>query len=54
MDIIKQMRQKARSDLKTIVLPEYKDSRIVEAAGIVEKEGLASENMVFTAPATNM
>lgn len=41
MDIIKQMRQKARSDLKTIVLPEYKDSRIVEAAGIVEKEGLA-------------
>lgn len=41
MDIIERIRKKARSKLKTIVLPEYNDSRVVEAAKIIEKEGIA-------------
>lgn len=41
MDIIEQIRTKAKSKLKTIILPEYKDSRVVEAARIIEKEGIA-------------
>ncbi|KPK97355.1 MAG: hypothetical protein AMJ95_09380 [Omnitrophica WOR_2 bacterium SM23_72] len=41
MDTIAKIRQKARSKLKTIVLPEYDDSRIMEATRIIEKEGLA-------------
>ncbi len=41
MDTIAKIRQKARSNLKTIVLPEYNDNRVVEAAKIIEKEGLA-------------
>lgn len=41
MDTIAKIRQKARSQTKTIVLPEYDDPRIVEAAKIIEKEGIA-------------
>jgi phosphate acetyltransferase len=41
MDTIKIIREKARSKLKTIVFPEYDDPRVVEAAGIIEKEGIA-------------
>lgn len=41
MDIIERLRKKARSKLKTIVLPEYKDRRIIEAARIIEQEGIA-------------
>ncbi|MCK9602936.1 MAG: phosphate acyltransferase [Candidatus Omnitrophica bacterium] len=41
MDTITKIRNKARSQLKTIVLPEYEDSRVVEAAKIIEKEGIA-------------
>lgn len=41
MDTIIKIRQKAKSQLKTIVLPEYDDARVVEAAGIIEKEGIA-------------
>ena len=41
MDIITELRRKAASSLKTIVLPEYKDARTVEAARIIEKEGFA-------------
>lgn len=41
MDTIAKIREKARSKLKTIVLPEYYDSRVIEAAQIIEKEGLA-------------
>lgn len=41
MDTIKYIRDKARSNLKAIILPEYNDKRVVEAAGIIEKEGLA-------------
>lgn len=41
MDVIERIRQKARSNLKTIVLPEYEDKRVAEAAAIIEKEGIA-------------
>ncbi|MDD4953749.1 MAG: phosphate acyltransferase [Candidatus Omnitrophica bacterium] len=41
MDAITKIRQKASAGLKTIVLPEYEDKRVVEAAGIIEKEGIA-------------
>ncbi|MFH0790777.1 MAG: phosphate acetyltransferase [Candidatus Omnitrophota bacterium] len=41
MDTVARIRGKARSDLKTIVLPEYDDKRVVEASAIIEKEGIA-------------
>ncbi len=41
MDIVTKIRNQARSKLKTIVLPEYDDARVVEASGIIEKEGIA-------------
>jgi len=41
MDTITKIRDKARTKLKTIVLPEYDDPRVIEAAGIIGKEGLA-------------
>jgi phosphate acetyltransferase len=40
-DILKKIYQKARSRLMTVVLPESKDQRILQAADFVEKEGLA-------------
>lgn len=41
MDIVAKIRNQARLKLKTIVLPEYDDARVVEASGIIEKEGIA-------------
>ena len=41
MDIIEQIRQKAKGKQKTIVLPEYNDKRVVEAAKIIQGEGIA-------------
>jgi phosphate acetyltransferase len=41
MDTIAKIRRIAKSKLKTIVLPEYDDARVIEAAGIIEKEGIA-------------
>jgi phosphate acetyltransferase len=41
LDAIQKIRDKARSQLKTVVLPEYLDVRVREAAGIIEKEGIA-------------
>jgi len=41
MDTIAKIRSTAKSRLKTIVLPEYYDARVVEAARIIEKEGIA-------------
>jgi len=41
MDTIKKIRERAKYKLKTIVLPEYNDLRMVEAARIIEKEGIA-------------
>lgn len=41
MDTIAKIRERAKSELKTIILPEYNDKRVVEAAAIIEKEGIA-------------
>ena len=41
MDTIAKIYTKARSKLKTILLPEYDDARIQDAAKVVEKKGLA-------------
>ena len=35
------IRKIARSSLKTIVLPEYEDKRVVQASRIIEEEGIA-------------
>jgi len=42
MDTVEKIRSRARAKLKTIVLPEYNDPRVVEATGIIEKEGIAN------------
>jgi phosphate acetyltransferase len=47
MDAIAKIRSRARKNLKSIVLPEYNDQRVVEAARIIEAEGLA-EVTLFT------
>lgn len=41
MDTVTKIRQKAKARQKTIVLPEYYESRTQEAAEIVEEEGIA-------------
>jgi phosphate acetyltransferase len=48
MDIIAEIRQKAKSDLKTIALPEYNDPRVEEARKIIEREGIAK--ILFLTP----
>jgi phosphate acetyltransferase len=47
MDTITKIRNHARKSLKTIILPEYYDKRIIEGAKIIEKEGLAKP-LLFT------
>mgnify|MGYP005749465589 CR=1 FL=1 len=41
MNFIEEMKKKARTDIKTIVLPEAEDKRVLEAASKVEKEAFA-------------
>ncbi|MGB4521253.1 MAG: phosphate acyltransferase, partial [Candidatus Omnitrophota bacterium] len=41
MEVIEKIKQRAKANLKTIVLPEFQDQRIIEAASIIEKEGIA-------------
>jgi len=41
MDAINKIRARARKKIKSIVLPESDDKRVVEAARIIEAEGLA-------------
>ena len=41
MSFIEQIKQRAKQEIKTIVLPEATDTRILEAAQIVKKEGYA-------------
>jgi phosphate acetyltransferase len=41
MNTVERIRQKAKARPKVIVLPEYDDPRVVEAAKIIEKEGIA-------------
>ena len=40
-EIIKEIYQKAKSEIKTIILPEAHDKRIQEAAQFIEKKGFA-------------
>jgi phosphate acetyltransferase len=47
MDAIAKIREKARAKIRTIVLPEYDDLRVVEAAKIINKEGIAKA-VLFT------
>lgn len=53
MSFIEEMKNKARKDLKTIVLPEATDQRVLEAASIILKEKFANvilvgdENQIF-------
>ena len=42
MDIVSKIRNQARANLKTIVLPEYEDKRVLEAYRIIEKEKIAN------------
>ena len=42
MDFLKMMKDKAKSDIKTIVLPESYEERNLKAADVVLKEGLAN------------
>ena len=41
MDIVAKIRARAKAKLKTIALPEIEDSRVKEAAKIIEQEGIA-------------
>lgn len=41
MNIVSRIRQKAKTKLKNIALPEIEDTRVKEAARIIEKEGIA-------------
>jgi len=41
VDTITKIRAKAKAKLKTIVLAEYEDKRVAEAAKIIEQEGIA-------------
>lgn len=41
MDTVREIREKARKNLKTIALPEYNDKRVAEAARIIEDQGVA-------------
>jgi len=42
MNAIENIRKLARKNIKTIVLPEYEDKRVIEAAHIIEQESLAN------------
>jgi len=48
MDIVESLRQKAMLNQKTIILPEYNDRRVIEAAKIIEKEKIAK--IIFLTP----
>lgn len=41
MTTIEKIRSRARTNLKTIALPEYDDARVAEAAKFIEREGIA-------------
>ena len=45
MDAISLIRERARKKVKSIVLPEYNDKRVVEASRIIEAEGIAKATL---------
>ena len=42
MDFLKSISERAKSDMKTIVLPETEDIRTIKAAAMVQEQGLAN------------
>ena len=46
MGFIDVIKEKARADKKTIVLPESEDRRVLEATETILKEGLAKNNKI--------
>ena len=46
MSLIDKIRTKARSDVKTIVLPEGDEERTIKAAAILKEEGLAEPVLI--------
>ncbi|MDD3087855.1 MAG: phosphate acyltransferase [Candidatus Omnitrophica bacterium] len=46
MDTISKIRSMAREQQKSIVLPEYDDKRVIEAARIIESEGIAKVTLL--------
>lgn len=42
MDTITKIRNKAKQQIKTIVLPEFQDARVLEAVRVIEREGIAN------------
>ena len=53
MSMIEKVKNKARSDVKKIVLPEGDEKRTVEAASILKKEGLAEPILIGSPDAVN-
>ena len=47
MSFIDQIKQRAKNEIKTIVLPEATDVRILEAAEMVKNEGYAKVILVI-------
>lgn len=45
MDTITKIRSLAKKNLKSIVLPEYEDKRVIEAARIINSEGIAKATL---------
>ena len=41
MSFIDEIKQRARNEIKTIILPEANDKRVLEAASKVTKQGFA-------------
>jgi phosphate acetyltransferase len=54
MDIIAKLRAQAKSNPKRIVLPEGKDSRTLDAATILAREGLAKPVVLGALPASDV
>lgn len=48
MDLFKLLVQKAKKNLKTIILPESYDERVIEASKVILKEGLAKLILIDT------
>lgn len=41
MDVVKEIREKAKKEKKTIILPEGEDPRVIEAVKVIKSEGIA-------------
>ena len=58
MSLIERIKEKAKSSVKTIVLPEGDEARTIQAAAIVQREGIAkpillgNEQMIPICPKT--